>query len=373
MGPTAIILSALAAAGLVYTLFAWSTVGRFRRTAPDAAVPAEPVTLLKPLHGDEPRLAENLRSFLHQRWDAPVEMIAGVARADDPAARIVRSLGPDIRLVVDPRAHGANAKVGNLVNMAGAASHDLLVLSDSDMAVPPDYLAAVGAALARPGTGAVTCLYRGRGDAGGWSRFAALAVSYQFLPSVLVGLRLGLAKPCMGSTIALRRETLARIGGFRRFADVLADDYAIGAAVRELGLAVAVPRLVLVHGCAERSAAAVIAHELRWAATVRQIDLAGHLGTIATFPVPFALLALLAAPGRWTAALLAAALGARWLLAGAVDRLAGARGGQPLLLPARDLCSFGIFLGSFFVGSVEWRGSRLAMRRDGRVAAEGRR
>lgn len=361
----------LSAAGLLYTLLAWQTVALFSHAPLAPETLPEPVTLLKPLHGAEPRLAENLATFFHQRWAAPLEMVAGVGRADDPAADVARSLAGDVRLVVDGRRHGANAKIGNLVNMEGAASHDLLVLSDSDMAVPDDYLPIVAAALARPGVGAVTCLYRGRGDAGGWSTLGAAAISYHFLPSVLVGLRLGKARPCMGSTIALRRETLARLGGFRRFADILADDYAIGEAVRDLGLTVAVPRLVITHGCAERSLGALLRHELRWAATVRQLDFGGHAGMVTTFPVPFALLAMTWLPLPGAAALLAG-LVARWALARAVDRLAGARSASPWIMPLRDCLSLVVFLLSFLVGSVEWRGSRLAMRRNGRITAEAR-
>jgi len=369
MGALALMLLGLSGAGSCYALVAASSVARLRTALRDPAVAAEPVTLLKPLHGDEPRLRENLGSFLAQRWDAPVQVVAGVGRADDPAVPVARALG--LRPVVDGTRHGANAKVGNLLNMVGEARHDLLVLSDSDMAVPPTYLAVVAAALARPGVGAVTCLYRGRGDAGPWSRLAAAGISYQFLPAVLVGLRFGLAKPCMGSTIALRRGMLARIGGFERFADVLADDYAIGAAVRAEGLAVAVPPLVLVHGCTETSLAALVRHELRWAVTVRRIDPAGHLGMIVTYPLATALLALDLAPGPALVAV-AVALGSRWWLKNVVDRTVGAGSLAGWLLPVRDLLSFALFLLSFVVGSVDWRGQRLGLRRHGRIVEEAR-
>jgi ceramide glucosyltransferase len=365
MGAILLLLLGLSGAGSAYAVLAASSVDRWARRAGDAAVPAEPVTVLKPLHGDEPRLADNLRSFVDQRWDAPVQHLAGVGRPDDGAVPTARALG--LELVIDGTRHGTNAKIGNLINMGAHARHDLIVLSDSDMVAPPTYLSQVAAALARPGVGAVTCLYRGRGDAGPWSRVAAAGISYQFLPSVLVGLRLGLAKPCMGSTIALRRGTLRRIGGFERFADILADDYAIGAAVRAQGLAVAVPPMILVHGCTERSLPAIVRHELRWAATVRQIDLPGYLGMVVTHPLPFALAALMIAPLPGGIAVGAALLSRGWLKA-RVDRLVGQSTLPAWVLPARDLLSFGVFLLSFAVGSVEWRGSRFGMKRDGRMA-----
>lgn len=356
----------LAAAGIAYTLAAAAVVARLART-PAPLGPSEPVTLLKPLHGAEPRLAANLAGFFRQRWDAPVEMVAGVSRADDPAAAIARTAGA--RVVVDATRHGANGKVSNLVNMLPAARHDLLVLSDSDMSVPPNYLAVLAGALAAPGVGAATCLYRGRGDAGGWSVLAAAGISYQFLPSVTLGLALRLARPCMGSTIALRRATLEAIGGFLPLADTLADDYALGAAVRARGLTVAVPPMILVHGCDEPGLGAVWRHERRWAVTVRRIDPAGNLGQAITHPLAWALLTLPFAPLPGLALALGA-LGARLVLAGAVDRATRARTAPAWLLPVRDLLSFAVYLSGFVARSVDWRGLRLTMADEGRVTAE---
>ncbi len=374
LSASAVLLALLGVAAIGYTLIAALLALRLAGRAPPRAAPPEPVTLLKPLHGAEPRLAANLASFLDQRWAAPIELLAGIARADDPANAAVLALGPDggarsARLIVTGASSAANAKIANVAALGDAAAHDVLILSDSDMAVTPDYVAGVVAALGGPGVGAVTCLYRGRGDAGRWSRLAAAAISYQFLPSVLVALASGAGAPCMGSTIALRRATLARIGGFRRFADTLADDHAIGAAVRAAGLRVAVPAMVLVHGCAETSLPALLRHELRWAATVRGVTpLPVYAGQALTYPLPLALLAAAVAPA-WGLALLGGALASRWLLARAIDRLCGARTAGHLLLPARDLLGFSVFCASFFVRSVDWRGARLAVRPDGRIVA----
>jgi ceramide glucosyltransferase len=118
--------------------------------------------------------------------------------------------------------------VGNLVAMMPLAAHDVLVLSDSDMVVERDYLSIVTGALEQPGVGLVSCLYTGRGDAGVWSRIGAAMISFQQTPNMVFAVTHGLAQPCMGSTIALRRDTLTAIGGFERFADVLADDHAMG-------------------------------------------------------------------------------------------------------------------------------------------------
>ncbi|HWL46311.1 MAG TPA: bacteriohopanetetrol glucosamine biosynthesis glycosyltransferase HpnI [Sphingomonadaceae bacterium] len=366
---------ALSFAGIVYTLAAALLAGRYRAIAPPLPREAPALTVLKPLHGDEPALATNLASFVDQTYPGPVQMVCGVQHSDDPAIDTVHALRDarkdrDILLVVDPARHGANGKISNLVNMTRHARHPLLILSDSDMAAPPDYLATIVAALNRPGIGAVTCLYHGRGQAGGWSRIAAAGISYQFLPSVIVGIALGRAQPCMGSTIALRRATLDRIGGFANFADLLADDHAIGEAVRALGLAVAVPPLILAHGCAEASLGALVRHELRWAATIRGLDRAGYAGSVVTYPVPLALLGLaiagLSAPA---AAIAGLALLARLGLAWRIDQLTGERAMSLWLLPARDILAFAIFVAGFFARAVDWRGSGFRMEKDGRIAA----
>ena len=292
---------ALAAVGAIYMVVAGVFFGRL--TAPGIAPRPNTtaVTILKPLHGAEPRLMENLATFLAQDHGGPVQFLCGVGSVDDPAIRVVEALKAAhphaaIDLVIDPARHGSNAKVGNLVNMMPHAHHDALVLSDSDMAVPRDYLSRVLAGLALPGTGAVTCLYRGRGDAGFWSCVAAAGPSWQFLAGLSVGIAGGLAQPCMGSTIALRRETLAAIGGFGAFADILADDHAIGQAVAARGQRVTVPPLLLTHAHDDEDFRAVWRHELRWAATVRGVAPMGYAGSIVTYPFPLALLGAVVHP-----------------------------------------------------------------------------
>jgi ceramide glucosyltransferase len=367
------LLIAAAAAGIGYSVLALVAIRRFARQPSPPGVGAESVTLLKPLHGAEPRLTENLATFLNQDWAGSIEMVAGVQDRRDPAIAALDPLpqGPwrQVRLVTDPTSHGANAKVANLLNMMPAASHDLLVLSDSDMAVPPAYLQTVAAALAAPGVGAVTCAYRGRGDAGFWSVLGAAAVSYHFLPQVLVSRLLGDRRACMGSTIALRRDTLVAIGGIARFADVLADDHAIGAAVRSLGGAVAMPPLVLTHAATERSLPELWRHELRWAATVREVIARGeYLGVVLTQPVVPALLAWPLLP-RAGGAALGLALLARVAVALRIDRLCGARTAPLWLLPARETLSFAVFAASLFARSVDWRGQRLRIAGKGRIEA----
>jgi ceramide glucosyltransferase len=367
------LLVALAVAGCLFEIAGIVLLLRFfgRPAAPIADSRA--VTLLKPLYGSEPCLKENLASFLEQDWRGPVQMICGVSNQQDLAAAVVGQLqadhpGKDIVLVAQSTTSFANRKIANLANMLPAARHDLLVLSDSDMAVSPDYLSAVAGALAQPGVGAVTCAYRGIGNAGFWSQISAGGISYVALPGVIVGYVTGMARPCMGSTIALTRETLRTIGGFERFADVLADDYAIGEAIAETGQRVAMAPVLLVHGCSETGFGALWRQKLRWSATIRGVAPLRHLGSIVTYPLPLALLALALVPVvAWPFVL--AALMVRLLLAVAVDRRAG-RGSAPYwMLPAIECIEFAAFAGSFVARKIDWRGSRLTMERDGRITA----
>lgn len=352
---------------------AWLMRRRAAAIDPGAPQPAPSISLLKPLYGAEPRLADNLGSALDQDYPGPVEVICGLADAHDPAAAVVRSL--PVRLVVDPRRWGRNAKVSNLANIAAAASHDMIVLADSDMAVPRDYFTRLAGTLAQPGVSAVTCLYVGRGDAGFWSRLVAAGIDSHFVPASEIGLATGLGHPCMGSTIAMRGETLTAIGGFAAFADVLADDHAIGAAVRATGQRVAVPAMVLVHGCTEASFAALVRQELRWNATIAGIDPVGYAGSIVLHPLPLAILGWLIGGGAAGALAVALALAARGAASLAATRLdfSGRSWRDRLtalvLVPLRDLLSFTLFLASFAVRSVDWRGTSLNLGRQGRLAA----
>ncbi|WP_066827092.1 bacteriohopanetetrol glucosamine biosynthesis glycosyltransferase HpnI [Sphingomonas mali] len=360
--------------GSAYMIAAAITLRNFlSRTAPSERR-NDAVTILKPLHGAEPRLADNLATFLTQDHDGPIQLLCGVQHPDDPAIAAVETLRarfPQARidLIVDPTAHGANGKIGNLINLEPHIAHNITVLSDSDMVVRPDYLARLLAALDAPGTGAVTIAYNGRGDAGFWSRIAAAGLSWQFLPGVVFGAVRGLARPCMGSTIGMRRETLAAIGGFAAFADVLADDYAVGEAVAALGLKVAMPAMLVTHASTERNFRELWRHELRWGATVRDVVPVAYAMGVIAIPFPLALLAIpvLPLPGLALAGL---ALLARLCASVVADQCSGARTAPLWLLPLRDCLTFTVFIASLTVRSVDWRGATLRMAERGRISAE---
>jgi len=351
-----------AALGIVYTLLAGALMGRFfsRTTSQPTCFP--PVTIVKPLHGGEWSLLGNLSSFCEQDYPGPVHFLFGVHDAEDPALQTVeqlRLLYPRalITVVADARLYGPNRKMSNILNMLPEARHDVLVFADSDVSVSSGYLRNVIGELQKPGVGLVTCIYRGQPDPGFWPRLSAMATNYQFLPSVVTGLALGLARPCFGQTIAMRRATLEKIGGFAKFVHHLAEDHAIGEAVRMTGEKVVIPPFTVSHACGETSAAKLIAHELRWSRTIRTIDPLGHLGSALIHPFAFALLAVLLSGGAaWAWLLAALALLARQALKVLSDRSLGQPLGGLWLLPFWDIVSFSIFLASFLSTRVNWRG-----------------
>lgn len=370
-------LAAIAMVGTAYTVLATILTTRFMRDPGSAAAQSPAVSILKPLHQGEPDLSRNLETFFAQDYGGPIQIIFGVHDQEDPAVAVVRALQAkyphrDTMIVADAALYGANAKVSNLINMLPAARHDTLILSDSDIAVGRCWLTQVTQALARPGVGIVTCLYTGEPAQDGhklWSCLAAMGTSYTFLPNAVLGKSLGLAAPCFGSTIALKRETLEEVGGFRAFADQLADDYEMGRAVRSKGYALAIPAMGVGHTAAEDSFRDLFRHELRWTRTIRLVSPGGHLGSFVTHGFAFALLAaVLLSFNPVSLAFLAVALAARLFLKARIDGLFGTYAGPIWLLPLRDLLSFAVFLISLSGVTVHWRGTHFAVQASGAMS-----
>src|SRR5882672_1049717 len=204
-------------AGAVYQLVAAKAVERFAaQGAVDSTQTPPPVSILKPVYGNDAELYENLKSFCCQDYPT-FQVIFGARDANDQAVAVVRRLiaelpDADLQLVIDGRLHGTNRKISNLMNMLSLARHDYLVIADSDMRVGPNYLGAVVLPLLDPAVGLVTCLYAGRPTRGVWSRLGALFINHGFLPGVLVGQLIGARPGCFGATMALSRATLERAG-----------------------------------------------------------------------------------------------------------------------------------------------------------------
>lgn len=361
--------------GCFYLAFAAILIHRFRCKERRHIYAAPPVTVLVPLCGSEPDLHRRLLILCRQNYPAPVQIVCGTLDGNDPALDIVRAVKAADRLHsieyhVDTRVHGLNLKISNLINMAAHARHDTLVLVDSDVEVDTDHLSKMVAELQRSNVGAVNCLYRGIAVGGIWARLAALRINAEFLPDVIVGLSTALAQPCFGASIAISRETLKRIGGFPAFADQLWDDYAIGQAVRELGYEVAIAPFTVDHIYTENTAREWFSDEFRAVRTIRGIDPLGHAGSVITHPLPLALIAALLTGGRETIALAFIALACRIMAWRSAEyRFRTRSGTMILLLPARELLSFLVYVASFFGTTVTWRGQRYRLT-DQTVAAD---
>ena len=360
---------ALAIIGCLFTVLACFCVVGFPNPKLNSISAPPAVTVLKPLHGFEPEIAGLIAALCRQNYPAPVQIVCGTQRPESPAVAAIRAITADfpdleIEVAVEPRSRGTNRKVSNLINMLPRARHDTLVLSDSDIAVEPDYLRSLTSLLAAPRVGAVTCLYHGIDGDGLWAQFSALAINAQFLPHAIVAVSLGLAKPCFGATIALRRSVLERIGGFTALADVLADDHAVGVAVRSAGYEVVTAPFLVGHHCFEESFRQLFRHQMRVARTIKSIDPVAYAGTIVTHPWPFALLALL---GGDPAAIMVAiaVLVARVTLCRCVEWRFGLPRQNYWLIPLHDLIAFTVYATSFFGATVHWRGA------DYRVAPNG--
>ena len=360
--------------GAAQALAGWHLSARFAACLSPRSVPAPahrpPITVLKPLHGDEPLLEAALATLCRQDYPA-YEVVFGVQDPADPAIAVVRRLqarfpGRRLRLVIDPTPHGANRKVANLINMLPTARHAVLAIADSDLHVAPDWLDRLAAALEPPDVGLVTTLYAGLPARPRLiERLGAEQITHVFLPGALLARRLG-RQDCLGATMLLRRATLERIGGLAALVDHLADDNVLGQKVRALGLRVALAGTVPLTTVPEATPAALWRHELRWARTIRALAPAAFAASALQYPIVWALAALALAGGAsWAWGVLALVWGARAAAGRGIDR-ALRRGGVALafplplwFLPARELISVAVLLAAFAGNQVEWRGQTL--------------
>jgi ceramide glucosyltransferase len=358
--------------GILYNIVvAAILVARFGKTEPLNAPTPQPVTILKPLYGAEPGLFARLASLCTQAYPESIQLVCGIQKKDDHAVHAVRLLqrlnrDTQIELVIDEHSRGPNRKIANLVNMEGNIRHDIIILSDSDILVDDDFVGRLVAELQRPGTGAVTCVYYGVAAGGMWARLSALNINSQFLPNVVAALTFGAAKPCFGSAIAIRAETLKRIGGLACFLDDLADDHAIGNAVRALGLDVAVSHQAVGHVCFEPSFRAFWEHHMRVSRTVKSIDPVGYIGTIFMHPLTLSMIA--ACTGATHPFLLPGiAFASRAILSASSEHAFELQPQSLWLLALHDTISFAVFVCSFFGSAVEWRGLNYRILQDGTI------
>jgi len=368
-----LITAALTCAGLVQAAAGWAAVRRFSR-AQATPGPRPPVTVLKPLHGDEPLLEEALATFCAQVYPC-FQIVFGVQDARDSAIAVVERLREkfplvDMELVIDPTSRGSNHKVANLINMFPSARYNTLVISDSDMHAAPDYLAQVADALAVPGTGLVTSLYTGRPVRPGLAgALGAAYINQNFAAGALMARALG-RQDCLGATMALTRQTLMRIGGFPALSAYVADDAVLGQKIRALGHTVALAASVPATTVGETGLVALFRHELRWARTIRAVEPLGFAVSVIQFPAFWGLLTWAMSGGAaWAAMLWLVAVLVRASSGRAIERMIGAAS-TPLWLPAlRDVLSMGVLLAAYMGDEVAWRGHVMTTQRDTHNAA----
>ena len=360
----------LAACGLLSFLMQ----NRRKHNQDKTALP--PVSILKPLKGVDPEIWESFCSHCEQQYPE-FELIFGVSAPADPACEVVRKLQkqyPDraIKLMVCERVLGANVKVSNLAQMLPEASHDILLVNDSDIRVAPDYLQQVVAPLADAQIGLVTCLYRAKPARTLGSRLEALGIGTDFVPGVLTarliekGLHFGL-----GSTLAFRRHDLASIGGFESILDYLADDYELGRRIAATGKQVELSPATVATFLPAYTLRQFWQHQLRWSRTIRDARPGGYLGLILTFGLPWALATLIASRGAtWAWALFAVTFSAR-LLVGVGTAITVLHDRQVLrdifLLPVRDLLAPFVWAAGLVGNRIHWRGDDFHLK-DGRLS-----
>jgi ceramide glucosyltransferase len=341
-----------------------------RSVPDDAHLP--PVSVLKPVHGLEARLKENIESFFRQDYP-DYEILFAADEANDLALDVVREVCaryPHIRSrVLVTGTPWPNPVVYAFHCMAEAAAHDILVTTDSDVEVDTGYLREIVPPLLDPQVGMVTCVYRGKNAAGFSSGLTAIGMSVEMTAGVLVanlleGMRFGL-----GPTTVVRKDSLASIGGYTALRDYIAYDFAIGNLMAKKGYQVVLSGHVIDHVVNQPSFRRMWQNQLRWAQTTRYSRPKGHFGSGLIFAMPYGLLGFLAAGflGHWGigALLLAVAVLNRlteaWLVGWVVVRDPQIRR-APWLYPLRDLLGFLVWFASYLNLRYVWRDSRFELR-----------
>jgi len=364
-------LLALLSASLAYCVLAIVAAVRYRRIRPPQSGEPVSISILKPLAGAEDGLEENLRSFFAQRYPS-FEILFAVRSADDPAIAVVERLQacyPAVpsRLIVTGEPPYPNAKVYSLDCMLSAACYRLVVMADSDTRVTPDMLSTIAAEFRDENLGLATCPYRAVPGRSFWSTLEALGLNTDFVGGVLVARMLDGMKFALGPTIAARRETLLRIGGFDAVKDYLAEDFVLGKLAADHGYGVILSSYVIEHRIGAQPFAANLRHRLRWNRSTRRSRPWGYLGQVFTNPLPLALLLCAASPAWWPLLAVTAVFrtAAAWATAGGVLR-------DPLtrrlwwLVPIQDIAGFLVWIAGFFGNTILWRGRKYWLLRDGR-------
>jgi ceramide glucosyltransferase len=361
----------------VYCLLTALAARRYLAISPPALETAPPISVLKPLCGQDDRLEENLRSFFTQDYPE-YEILFAVHTLSDPAVAVVQKvcrefpLGPRVHLIETGESAAPNAKAYSLGHLVARAQHGILVMSDSDVQAPPELLQRIAAEFQNPVVGVVTCPYRAVPGRAFWSRLEALGMNTQFLAGVLVAWLVGEMDFALGPTLAARREVIEGMGGFDELGHYLAEDFVIGNLAPRLGYRVVLSSCVIEHRIGSQPLKKNLQHRLRWARSTRRSRPAGYWGEIFTNPIPLAVLLWLVQPKLWPVAAVTAVFRAlaAWSTAGCVlhDPLSRQRW---WLIPIQDFMSLLVWICGFFGSTIDWRGRRYKLLPDGRFEFTG--
>jgi ceramide glucosyltransferase len=373
---------AVSLGALGYLLLAIFCVTRLPPKTYDSSAPVPATSVLKPLCGDEPRLREALLSFCTQDFPAPLQIIFGVRSPTDaalPLARELKALHPhlDIEIVVDPRVYGPNFKASNVINMMPLAKHDVIIVSDSDIIIPPDSLRQIAARFAASDASIVSCLYRGAPvDSDNWvSQLGSLYIDAYYLPAAAVdGVTFGVTN-CYSPLLALRRDFIVDdLDNFRALAATIGDDAHIGRIAMQRGRRIELAPFMVLTTIPETRIEKLLVHELRWQRTTRALRPAGHLAMIFTHALPAALLMVLLSPGAATALLFGSIAALRAVLLATVEAKLGraptAKTPTPWFLMLREFLCVGVWAWSFASRTILYRGRRLRVRPGARIQAD---
>lgn len=386
----ALFLGILAVTGtLTSTIFLLLTLigsWRFHRSAAEqrraaAALPDDQlpfVSLLKPMHGIEPQLEQNFESFFVLDYPR-YEVIFACDHADDPAIELanhVRARHPEVasQVVINGEPPWPNRQNYSLYSAAQVAKSDILVTSDSDVIVTPDYLRQVVPPMLSKRTGVLTCVYRGLSTGGFWSLMDAIGMSVEMTSGVLVANLMEGMKFALSPTLVLNRQAHESMGGYTATGFYFSHDFVIGNRIAKNGYDVVLSRHIVSHVVPPMSFGRMWNHLLRWAAGTLRSRPMGHLGTGLIFAVPYGILAMLAGMilgHKWIGAAL---LG--WsILNRMIESMVVGWGitrdpvclRRPWLYAVRDLIGFAVWVASYIVNDLSWRERSFELMNDGRI------
>jgi ceramide glucosyltransferase len=357
-----------------------SYAARDQKTFEKFSAQLPPVSVLKPVHGNESRMKENIESFFRQDYPQ-YEILFAADEPDDSAIPVIREISArypniSVQILVTGQPPWPNAPNYCFYRLTEIAAHDILVTSDSDVEVSPNYLRTVVPPLLDPQVGAVTCVFRGKSAGGFWADCDAIGQTVEFTAGVLMANLMEGTKFGLGPTIALRKDSIAKIGGYAAVREYLSNDFVVGNFIHKAGFNIVLSSEIVDHVSPKMNFHRMWERQLRWAMGTRYSRPMGHIGTGLTFATPYGILGLIAASllgHPWIGvAMLAASLVNRmaqcWIIGWWTARDPVARPAT-LIYPLRDLYGFIVWCASYLFKRSLWRDNNYVLLKGGKLVA----